>query len=221
MLRRNRMNFPGFDIERVAAVAAVVEQPQLGAGNQIDCVVVLEHGDIGVLPDLALERGLHRVSGRVGGVYHPAVTVAALGREMVAGLAGGLARERHALADQPLDAFPAVFDDLAGDFRVVQAGAGDECVLDMRFDVVGRRKHRGNAALGVVAGAFDQLFLGDEPDPLAVGNVQGEGQAGQPAANDQDVKFGRHRCSRGKQSMLTEIRGRSTRLRDSPHCKMN
>ena len=49
-------------------------------------------------------------------------------------------------------------------------------------------KHGCDPALRPVAGAVEQLLLGDQPD-LAMGcQVQGEGESGETAADAQDVE---------------------------------
>ena len=47
----------------------------------------------------------------------------------------------------------------------------------------------GDPALGPAAGAVGQLALGDDGHAVGGGQVQGGGQAGQPAADDQDVEI--------------------------------
>ena len=58
-------------------------------------------------------------------VDHPAMAMPALCGQVVASVAGGVACEWNTFANQPVDTFPAPFDDKTGDFFVAQAGAGD------------------------------------------------------------------------------------------------
>ena len=149
---------------------------------------------MGWLRILPFERGLHGLAGRVRGMDHPAVAVPALGRQVVAGGAGRVPGEGDPLADQPLHGFPAALDDVAGNRLVAQARARHQGVADMGFQGVVAGQDGGYPPLRPAAGAVQKLPLGDQADLLAVGDVQGQGQAGQPGSDHQDVEF---HCCRG------------------------
>ena len=67
--------------------------------------------------------------------------------------------------------------------------AGDQGVVDVLLVAVARVEHGGDAALGPVAGAIEQGALGNDGNLAGLGQVQGDRQAGQAAADDRDVKF--------------------------------
>jgi hypothetical protein len=192
VLCSNRLDPARRGIQRVTAIAAVVGEAELGPGDQVDGDVLLQQRDIGMGLDPGLEGGLHRAAGCIVDMDHAAVAVAALGRQVVAGIARRITGEGHPLADQPFDTGAAALDHVAGDRVVAQAGAGDLGVANMALRGVVAGKHGGDAALGPAAGAVEQLLFGDHPDLPLSGEMEGERQAGQPAAYDQDIETSGH-----------------------------
>jgi hypothetical protein len=83
------------------------------------------------------------------------VAVTAFAGQVEAQFGGSVACEGDALLDQPFDRFPAMLDDEARRAFVAQAGAGDQRIGYMLFVAVAGIEHRGNAALGPVAGAVE------------------------------------------------------------------
>ena len=117
--------------------------------------------------------------------------MATLAREVkVVGLAAvfaSLAGKGHALLHQPADGIPAVSDNLTYRIFVAQAAAGDQGVLDMGIYGVGIVEHCRYTTLGPEGRAFGKLALAQYGHPQIAGQVQGEGQAGSAAADDQYV----------------------------------
>ncbi|MNZ88411.1 hypothetical protein D3C78_1073030 [compost metagenome] len=103
---------------------------------------------------------------------------------LVVFLVGG---EGHALVDQPLDRLTAVFDGEAHRVLAAQAGAGGQGVLHVRFDVVAVVEYRRHAALGPVGRAAGEVALAQHGHAQVRRQVEGQGQTGTAAADDQDV----------------------------------
>ena len=172
-------------IQGVQAIATAAGLVEFRIGDEVDRDVLFQQGDIGVGFDALHQGSLYRVSGGVRGVNHPALAVATFAREVKTGLLRRIARERHALINQPLNHFAAAGHDMARNRLVAQTGAGDQGILHMRLDRVIRRQYCGDPALRPIACAVEQLTLGDDAHPALFGQVQSGGQAGQAAAYDQ------------------------------------
>ena len=76
--RPEGLHLARLDVEDVGAVAAVVAQAELPAGDEVDGDVPLEDVDVGMPLHLLHEGALHGVAGGVGGVHDAPVAVAAL-----------------------------------------------------------------------------------------------------------------------------------------------
>jgi hypothetical protein len=113
------------------------------------------------------------------------LAVAALARQVQRAV---LHRERHAQIAQPGDGVGGAFHHEARGGRVAQAGAGDERVVDVRLQAVAFAQHRGDAALRPSAGAVGQRALGDDRHAVRRRQVQRGAQAGEAAADDEDVE---------------------------------
>ena len=153
--------------------------------DQIHQRVVLKQGDVGRLPHVVDQCALHGGAGGVCHVHDSARAVAAFPRQVK--LAAFL-RKRHAQALQPGDGFGCVFHHQAGGGFVAQTCTGHQRVVHMRLKRVAFFQHGGNAALGPAAGAVGHGALGQNGHAVGGCQVQGSGQAGQAAADDQNVK---------------------------------
>jgi len=91
--------------------------------------------------------------------------------------------------DQPVDGGLAVLDHVTRDGFIAQAGTGGEGVLNMRIQRIVFAQHGGNPALRPAARAVQQGLFGDQPDFLAFGQLDGQRQSGQAAADNQCVKL--------------------------------
>ncbi len=156
--------------------------------------------------------GDHGVARGVRRVDDPAAAMAALARQVEAQFGLRVAREGHAPVDQPLDGFPPMLHDEARRPFVAQAGAGDQRVLRVFVVAVAGVEHRSDAALGPVAGAVRHGALAEDDNPVAIGQLQRDGEAGQPAADDCDVEvhgagFARNECASGKAGKCTPAYG--------------
>ena len=174
-------------VEHVGAVAAVLGQPELAAGDEVDGDVPLEDLDVRVPLHLLDEGALHGVAGRVRSVDDAPVAVPALAVQVQFLRATRLARERHALRHEPVDGVAAALDHEAHRVVVAQAGTGHVRVAGMVLERVGAVEHGRDAALGIGRGPFEELMLGDESDAARGRQAQGGGQSRQPAADDEDV----------------------------------
>ena len=161
------------------------------AGDQVNGYAVVQQLDVAVFLG-PLQQGIEdgRTS-RIGGVNDASVAVPPFAGEVkVVGLAAvfpALAGEGYTLLYQPADGIPAVTDNLADRVLVAQAAAGDQSVLDMGIHGVGIVEHCRYATLGPESRAFGELALAQDGYSQVAGQVQGEGQAGSAAADDQYV----------------------------------
>ena len=189
VVRGDGVDFIAQAVERVSAMAAVVPVTDFVAGDQVDGDVVFQQGDIGVCPRLGGEGFLHRHAGGISGVDDAPVAVSAFLRQVVAGVGAGIARERHALGDQPVERRSGVFDHMARGGRVAQSGSGGHGVLYVLGEGVFPREYRGDAALRLCARPFQQRFFGDDSDFSLVGELQCQRKSGKAAAYDQGIKL--------------------------------
>ena len=73
------------------------------------------------------------------------------------------------------------------DLLVAQPGAGAQRVLDVQLERVVVAHHGGDPALRVVGAALRAVLLGDDRDASVRGDLEREDQAGDPAADHQEV----------------------------------
>jgi len=95
--------------------------------------------------------------------------------------------KRHALVDQPLNGFAAMFDGKAHRIFVAQAAAGVEGVFDVGLHCVGVVQHGGNTALGPECRAIGQVAFAQHRNAQVAGEGQRKAQAGCAAADHQDI----------------------------------
>ena len=129
---------------------------------------------------------MDRPPGRVGGVGDAPDGVAALAGQVEAQRAVRVRRERHALLDEPLDRLGAVLGDELRRVLVDEAGAGILRVADVQLDAVVVAEHADDAALGPGGRRLVEVALGEQDDRVPVGEVEGDGQAGEAGADDDD-----------------------------------
>ena len=152
--------------------------------------MALEDADVRLRAHRRDQRAHDLAAGGVGGVQDAAMAVAALAAEIVLAVLGaGAAREVGAERDQLADALGAVAHHQVDDVAVAEAGAGDQRVLDVRLEGILRAPHRGDAALRVGGGALRQAVLGQDDDRARLGGLEREGQAGEAAADDQEIRL--------------------------------
>src|SRR5690242_14067793 len=104
----------------------------------------------------ALERLTNGPSGGVGDMDDAPMAVAAFASQVQRTILG---REGHAQLDQMLDGARRGLDDMLDDAAVVEAGAGDHRVVDVRFEAVAFLEHRGDTALRAGAGRIAKRAL--------------------------------------------------------------
>jgi RNase P protein component len=130
---------------------------------------------------------LHGMASRVRGMDHPPVAVSAFSSQVISQVTG-VARERHALSDEPFDCLAAVFDDVAGDLRIAQAGSGDKRVANVVLRTVVLSKDGRNAALRPIRGAVEQFAFCKNSNLAVVGKMKRNCQTCKSAANDRNVE---------------------------------
>ncbi len=169
-------------------MAAVVSRAELAAGDEVDGDVPLEDGDAGVLLHLLHQGALHGVAGGIGGMDDAPVAVPPFAVQVQFLGAARLAREGHALGDEPGDGFPAALDHEAHGVVVAEPAAGHVGVADMVVEGVGAVQDGGDPPLGVGRRPLEELVLGDERHLAGRRQAQRGRKPGQPTADDEDVE---------------------------------
>jgi hypothetical protein len=153
-------------------------------GGEVDRDLVGDQRDVGVRFGGSLQRLLHRPAGRVGDMDDPAMTVAALARQ-VQRVPFGL--ERHAEMRESFDRGRRALDHHLDDPAIVQSGAGDHRVLDMILERVAGFEYRGDPALRPSGRPFVERPLGEHGDGETVGEGERGGQPGRAGTDDENV----------------------------------
>ena len=153
--------------------------------------MVFKQGDVGRLLHPLNQRGLHCGAGGVGHVHDAPRAVAAFAREVQVTVV--LGAEGHAHGLQPGNRLRRLLHHKLGGRHVAQSRACDQGVVHMRGKAVGLVPHSGNATLGPATGAFAHRAFGDDGNPVFFRQQERRAQAGQAAADDQDVKLQRLR----------------------------
>ena len=203
--RQHRQHLPTIDVQHVSAeTPSRTLRGALGGHHQVDGDVEFQHGDVFHRPNRLDHHSFQFGSGDIAGVQDPALVVAAFAPqvEFVAAVgvpqiaAGG---ELGAQVDDVAYRFGTGFHDGSHRLFVAQTGAGVERVLNMLVKRVQRIHDTGDSALRQPTVAFIDLPFGDHGDPPSgAAEVQGAGQPGQTAADDDMVKLQnivvRHNC---------------------------
>ncbi len=128
-------------------------------------------------------------AGGVRHVHHAPLAVAAFPGQVVGrrGSAAIGAREAHTLSAQPVHAGRSPLGDHAHDCRMTQAGARIDGIAHMGINGILGAQDRGHAALGIVGVAFRKADLVDDRDVHVVGQAQGQTQAGDAAADNENI----------------------------------
>src|ERR1700709_1361817 len=71
-------------VERIEPVTAMPGQPEPLGRDQVDRVMLFEYRDVRMIAHALVERGDHGVTGCIGGMNDPPMTVATLARQMKA-----------------------------------------------------------------------------------------------------------------------------------------
>ena len=190
--RPERVDFPGAAIEYIGAKAAIALQAQSALGDQVHRYPLFEQLNVGPLLCL-FEQGFEngRASG-IGGVDDAPMTVPAFTGEVK--LKTGMLRvgrfiagEGHALIDQPLNGFAAVFDGETHGVFMTQPATGVKRVFDMGLNGVGIIQHGGHATLCPERRAIGQIALTQDCNAQMAGQGKREAQTGSAAANHQHI----------------------------------
>ena len=179
------LDLPGRRVERIDAPDMAVARIALAmaGGDEVDRDHVGDHRDVGMGMRRLLQRLLDGPAGGVVDMDDPAVAVPALAGQVPA-LAVAVAGEGHAQLRQPRDRRRRVLDHELDRGAVVEAGAGDHRVLDMRLERVAGLEHRRDPALRPAGRA---LALGQHRHLEALREVERRRQPGRAGADDQDV----------------------------------
>ncbi len=173
---------------RFEHVGAEAPLPAGGRGalhQEVHGVVVLEEGDVAVLLGALEQPALHLLARHVPGVEDAPVAVPPLPAEVEA-VPG--AAESNPPAHQSVDLAGTVEDDPLDHAGVAQAGTGLQRVPDVGGEGVVGPHDAGDAALRVVGARLAPLLLRDDGHGAAVRDLEGEGEARDAAAEDQEVE---------------------------------
>ena len=177
--------------EHPVLVGADRAEAQLGARDQVDRQVVLQHLDLRGAGDGAQERRFDGAAGHVAGVEDTALGVAAFAAEV--GSSVGAVLELHAPGDEFGDPGGAGFDDVADRREIAESVAGREGVLDVAGEIVGLVGDAGDAALGPVGVRLGTGLLRHDGDRMAsFREIEREAQSADAAADDDCLEMGRH-----------------------------
>ena len=172
--------------------------------DQVEREPALEHGAgraVGGVDQGPFHLGARR---RATGVHDAWPGVAALAGERQR--AGGLAVELDAQRDQLVHAPGAFVDQNPHRLLVAQAGAGGERVGQVQVGrVLVAPQDRGDAPLSPARGRLGEHALGQDAQGRRPGEPDGGGQAGDAAAQDQDVEGTRRRA--GPAAHAGSVRG--------------
>ena len=137
------------------------------------------------------ERAGDLAAGRVARVQHATHGVRAFAAER--GRAVGVAIEVGAPVEELAHVVRPLVDEHLDRRHVAQAGAGLERVVAVQVDAVVGPQRRGNAALRVSGVALGAVGLGDQQDRAVRHQVNGRTQAGDAAADHDEIRAKTHR----------------------------
>ena len=189
-LADDALHLPGFDVERIDAVAAARRKAfafDMRRGDQVDRHHAGDQRDVGMRHRRLLQRLLHRPAGGIVDMDDAAVAVAALAGQVPAFGPGFAGIERHAEFGEAVDRCRCVFDDEFDGGAVVETGTRHHRVLDMAFEGVAGFEYRGDAALRPSGRSGRDIALGEHRDLEAPGEVERGGQAGGARTDDDDI----------------------------------
>ena len=162
-------------------------QPDLGTDQEIDGQVVFQDGDAFVVGRRLQQGPFDLPAGEIEGMGDAPGRVAALHAEIEPVAILFIVLEGDPQFDQFADPGRAVFHHQPDHVLMAEAGAGTQGVLDMQLEGIFGGQHRGDAALGQVGGGIDPGLLGDQGDLTQARGLQGEGEAGNAAADNQEI----------------------------------
>ena len=180
-------------------MTALFSESQLVTGNQVDCDVLFEDGDVRLPANQAGQRVLNREAGRISDVDHAPGTVTSLAGQVVAVVITG---KGNALRNQPIDGAPTVFDDEASRPRVIEKSASGDRVANVRFDRIAVIEHGRNATLRPTRSTVFEAALADQGHSAGWCQPKCRGLSSQTTANDENVEAKRQKgefCRKGLQ----------------------
>jgi hypothetical protein len=127
------------------------------------------------------------MTGRVRGVNYAPVAVPAFARQVITQITG-VAREWHALSDQPFDCLAAVFDHVASGRGVAKAGSGYFRVAYVVLRAIVLRQDRRNSALRPVRRTVQQCAFCKNSHLAVICKVKRNREAGKATSHDRDVE---------------------------------
>ena len=123
----------------------------------------------------------------IGCMNDAPMTVAAFTGQVVVGVL--IPRKIDTGIDQPVDAFPAMFDREPHGVLMAQAGAGIEGVGDVVFGGILIIQNCGDTALCPERGATADLGLAHHADLQVLWQIERDGKAGSTTADNENIVF--------------------------------
>jgi hypothetical protein len=185
---------------------------QLLGGHQVHGQDVSEDLDPGVVLAAGHQHPLDLLAGEVGRVEHTTVGVATLPAQVEA--RPGAARiEVDSQLEEALDRVGPALHHESHHPLVTEPRSGPQGVLHVGLEGVAGVHHCGDAPLGVVGGGLGGALLGDDDDAPHLGRAQGEAQAGDPTAENQEVAVTYHAVAArpGRGSLVLALEAREIR----------
>ena len=198
--RRERADRAAAPVEHVGSPDAVAlrcplsSREMLRFQDEIHHDVVLEDGDLGVLPHLIQERRLHGPAGAVLRVDDAPARMSPFLPEREGSRGLGVSVEAHPERDQVRDLSRALLHEHAHGFGVAETGAADQGValVDLRPVVLAQRRR--DSALRVVRVGLVSLALRHDQHAREPGRVERGRKPRDAAPDDQNVRFFLHRA---------------------------
>ena len=159
----------------------------LGGDQEIDGQVVFQDLDALVCGRRLQQSPFDLPAGKIQGMGDAPGRVAALHAEIEAFPMVLVMLEGDAELDQFPDPGRTVLHHHPDHLFVAEPGPGTQGVLNVQREGILRGQHRGDAALGQVGGGVNPGLLGDQGYPAQPRRLQGEGEAGNAAADNQKV----------------------------------
>ena len=182
-----QFNVSAVTIQDISAVAAPI------LGDQVYRHAVCENIDIVTGQGIFDQHLRDRLAGGIGGVNHAAVAVATFhGQVKFTAVVLVAAVKYNAEFHQPFDHAGTAADDELDHILFAEAGTGRHGIGDMGLDGVILIEYRCHAALGPEGRALGQFSLAQYRHTTVGGQLQRQGQAGGPTAQDQDIVFVTH-----------------------------
>jgi len=135
------------------------------------------------------QRRNYRVTGGIGSVDDATMAMGAFAREVKAELGRIVARERHALLNQPFDSRRPILDDETCGRFVAQTASCSQRIAHVVLNAIRRVQYRRDAALRPVACAIRQRAFCDHHHAPSLCEIQCHAHSRKAATDYSHIKF--------------------------------